>query len=76
LPSKNCNDRWEQLPASVRTDARSPKRLIQEEADADSLALAFRSRFATAVAIFSADFFVVRAGVFFIAANIACFQIP
>jgi hypothetical protein len=43
----------------------------QEEADADSPAFAFRSRFATAAAIFNADFLVVRAGVFLMASNIA-----
>jgi hypothetical protein len=37
-------------------------------------ALAFRSRFAAAAAIFDADFLVVRAGVFLMASNIACFK--
>ena len=39
----------------------------QEETDADSRVFALRSRFAAAAAIFSADFFVVRASAFFIA---------
>ena len=37
-------------------------------------ALAFRSRFAAAAAIFDVDFLVVRAGVFLMASNIACFK--
>jgi len=37
-------------------------------------ALAFRSRFAAAAAIFDVDFLVVRAGVFLMASNVACFK--
>jgi hypothetical protein len=62
---------WE-YPANS-TGRNKAMRRVQEEADADSQALAFRSRFAAAAAIFNADFLVV-AGVFFIASNIACFK--